>query len=142
VRASWAVAALTGAAVVAVAAGAAYAKPGPKPPRDNPPPAYTFQISGSVDGLYPGATRTMALTLSNTPNAGRLVVTSVKVESVSVDKGGCHSDVVSSDGWSGKKSIPKNGTATISVDVSMDTDAPTDCQGATFTLEYTGTGER
>ena len=141
-RASWAAAGLTGAAVLALAAGAAYAKPAPKPPPIDPPPAFTFQISGSVDGLYPGVTRMMVLTLSNRPNAGKLVVTTVDVTSVSVDKEGCSPALVVSDGWSGRKSIPKNGTATIAVPVRMRAEAPDACQGATFTLEYTGTGER
>ena len=70
----------------------------------------------------------------------KVVVKSIDVQSVDVDRTGCPISAVSSPGWEGRKRLLKRRTVTIDVPISMNSDAPDACQGATFALHYEGEG--
>ena len=114
---------------VTVAVQAHYA---PAPPR-------VFTISGDVTGLYPGGHRPLKLLVKNDASSA-IYVTDIWVESVKVNKKGCPSWSVWSPGYDGYLRVAKRGTATVSVPVYMRRSTPSACQGATYTIRYTGRG--
>ncbi|HZQ77990.1 MAG TPA: hypothetical protein VFE55_11710 [Acidimicrobiia bacterium] len=102
----------------------------------NDPAAQSFVVSGDVDGLAPGVTRTLSLTLSN-PNDGAISVRSLTV-TVGDGRGGCTAGNVEVGPWAGPVLVPGRGRAAVSLPVTMLDSAPGVCQGATFPLTYGG----
>lgn len=100
------------------------------------PAAQPFLVSGDVDGLAPGVTRTLSLQLSN-PNSGEISVQSLTV-TVGDGHGGCAGSNVHVGPWSGPVFVPGRGTAQVSLPLTMLDSAPGACQGATFPLTYGG----
>ena len=111
--------------------------------------AGVFFISGSVDGLVPGAQRTLALTVTN-PNAfpirvltvdtGVAVPASASCPAGSVEVG----DYELADGGT-ELTAPANGTVRVDVSVSMVdslTENQTGCRGVPFALTFEGTAEQ
>lgn len=100
-----------------------------------------FTISGSVPSLYPGATKQLVLTVSN-PNNFAIKVTSLKVTTAGASTPGCTASSVVTDSLATPLVVDKDGTATTNVAIRMASDTPNACQGATFTLVYSGIGEK
>jgi hypothetical protein len=109
-----------------------------RPPHHQPE---FFSISGDVDGLYPGVDTTLQLTITRIRKV-KVVVRSIDVQSVGVDRAGCPVSAVSSPGWEGRERLLNRRTVTIDVPISMSYSAPDACQGATFALHYEGEGTK
>jgi hypothetical protein len=104
-------------------------------------PVKEFLLGGDVSGLYPGAELPMAVTVTN-PLPQVIVVTSVRAATVGSDRGGCDPSLVTSPGWTGSVRVASGGQANVFVAIRMSGSAPGACQGATFTLQLTGTAVR
>jgi len=99
----------------------------------------SFSISGSVTGLYPGATKNLPVLISNQNNQD-IKVTSLHISVTGSDRSGCGSSNLSTTDYSGPAFVvPKLSSQTINLPVSMTHGASDSCQGATFTLQYSGT---
>lgn len=96
-----------------------------------------FGISGGVNGLYPGASLPLVLTISN-PHEFKVVVTSVTTL-VGTPNAGCSSTNLTVTPFSGSLPVPADGTAQLTVMATLSHAAPDACQGAVFPLEYKGT---
>jgi len=98
----------------------------------------SFSISGSVTGLYPGATKDLPVLISNQNNQD-IKVTNIHITVTGSDKSGCGSSNLSAADYSGPAFVvQKNSSQTINLPVSMTHNASNSCQGATFTLQYSG----
>lgn len=101
-----------------------------------------FAISGnSYDGLYPGNTLELKLTVSNP------ISQSIRVTSLSVSAAGtatCSASNLQTTNFDGSPEfiVPARGSATITLPITMVRSAPDGCQGVTFTLTYTGKAEK
>lgn len=96
----------------------------------------TFTISGSVSGLFPGARSQLPLTLANT---SRRDIEVTAVRATVADAGpGCSSTTLSITPFRGSVIVKAGGTASVSLAVTMSSDAPDACQGATYPLTYQG----
>ncbi len=96
-----------------------------------------FGISGSVTGLYPGASMPLVLTVSNHQEF-TIVVTSITT-SVGSPSPACVSANLSVTPFAGNVSVPPEGTSNVTVTVTLSHSSPDACQGAVFPLQYTGT---
>lgn len=94
-----------------------------------------FTVSGSIDGLHPGAVSTLVLTLGNRNNFD-IRVLSVDVAVAAVPA--CPVGTVSIEPFRGEALVTKNGRATVSVRASMAADAASECKDRTFPLAYSG----
>jgi hypothetical protein len=110
----------------------------------NASPGHAFTISGAVDGLFPGATSKLFVTVTN-PNNQAMTVTdlSATLQSVS-DAPGC--DASTADLTIGKYTgedfdVAKNSSASSSgyIPLSLPHTVANACQGATYNLQYSGT---
>ena len=97
----------------------------------------TFGISGDVDGLYPGVTRKLQLTITN-PNAFAIKVTKLKV-TVTRASAQCGARTIETKAQKPGFRVPANGEVTATVRVTMPKDAPNACQGVTYPLKFSGT---
>lgn len=95
-----------------------------------------FTISGSVTGLFPGASMPLVLTVSNHREFA-IVVTSITT-SVGSPSPSCASANLSVSQFVGNLSVPAEGTSKVTVTVTLSLAAPDACQGAVFPLQYTG----
>lgn len=95
-----------------------------------------FAISGTVDGLYPGASQPLVLTFTN-PNDTAIRVTdlSVTVAAASPD---CPGSLLSFSTLA-PLGVPAKGTASGQVDTRMSESASELCQGVRWQLTYSGT---
>ena len=100
----------------------------------------TLSAGSATGALRPGGSVTLATTASN-PNAAPVRISSLVLDttrgiSIAGASGACPTSAFaftpSSAGWT----VPANGSTTISLPgaLSMATDAPTGCQGATVTV--------
>lgn len=96
-----------------------------------------FGISGSVTGLYPGASMPLVLTVSNHQEF-TIVVTSITT-SVGSPNPACASANLTVTQFIGDLSVPAKGTSNVAVTVTLTHAAPDACQGAVFPLQYIGT---
>ena len=96
----------------------------------------TFGISGDIDGLYPGTTRTTELRITN-PNAVPIRVTSLAVK-VSRASAQCGPRTIQTKAQKKDFRVPANGQATAVLRVTLRIGVPNACQGATYPLTYTG----
>jgi hypothetical protein len=99
-----------------------------------------FSITGNVDDLYPGARALLNVEVSN-PNSSPLTVRSIDVAVEDSDVIGCGSEWIT-PGRDVRISalVPAKSTAHLSYPVRMLKSAPAACQGATWTLAFTGGG--
>ena len=130
------------ATVVASDAGLAYASVGPGINEDPRPAAVAssngFTITGSVTGLFPGATVPLVLAVQN-PNTYAITVTSM-VTAVSATRAGCPSGNLTVTPFSGFLWVAPKHTSRTLVNATMAHAAPDQCQGAVFLLRYSGRG--
>jgi hypothetical protein len=99
-----------------------------------------FAITGNVAGLFPGASRSLVLSVFN-PEPFTIVVTSVTttVGSPSLQ---CPGTLMTVTPFSGKRSVPAHGAGQVTVTASLDHSAPNACQGVTFPFHYTGLAKK
>jgi hypothetical protein len=99
-----------------------------------------FEIAGEIDDLYPGARVPLNVRVTN-PNDHELRVRSIEVEVQNSDIAGCGRGWVR-PGRNVRVSalVPPKSSAFLSYPVWMLDDAPPACQGATWTLNFRGTG--
>lgn len=96
----------------------------------------SFGIGGSVNGLYPGLTKPLKLTVSN-PQHFAIVVTSVTV-AVGNASQACGAANLSVTHFSGRRRVGAKGSARVTLEVTLAHSAPDACQGAVFPLRYSG----
>jgi hypothetical protein len=96
-----------------------------------------FAITGQVDGLYPGADMTLHALVSN-PYPFPIRVTSV---GATVRDAGpaCPASLIEIHDSHAEVEIPRDASGTVPLAIRMDPIAPDACQGATWTLTFTGT---
>lgn len=123
-------------------------KPSPGPTRQ-PGPAKVFTISGSIDGLYPGAKVNLVLSVSNALNQDMTVESlSAKLSSITNPDGspdpGCSPNISVGDWTDGSPFLLPKSTPSMPapgyIPVTLASDAPPACEGATFNLTFSGTG--
>jgi hypothetical protein len=103
-------------------------------------PLIPFSISGSIGGLYPGDTSPMQLTVNDRE---RYAITVTSVSTVVRDGGRrCSSSYLHVSAWSGRLAVAAQGTAHLSVLVTLTHSAPDACQGAVFPFGYSGIARR
>jgi hypothetical protein len=107
--------------------------PAPKPPANG---HRDFVVSGSVENLRPGGSRPMVLTVRN-PNSVAISVRSVTVAAGAAGPS-CPASALTLPRWTGRLTVPKRGTATLSVDVALEATAPDACQDARWPLTFGG----
>jgi hypothetical protein len=99
-----------------------------------------FAIEGEIDGLYPGARVPLNIRVTN-PHDNPLRVQSVGVEVQDSDTNGCGREWVRPGrNVTISTLVPPRSTSSLSYPVSMVDSAPAVCQGATWALNFTGTG--
>ncbi|HXJ63845.1 MAG TPA: hypothetical protein VNN79_08835 [Actinomycetota bacterium] len=103
---------------------------------------HVFFISGDATGLYPGGTVSLPLTVTN-PNVAAILVNTLTVAVTGTDRPACPptgSNPVSG-GYTGPPFVVagNDGTATVTVPLTMPHAAGDECRGTTFTLTFGGT---
>lgn len=102
------------------------------PTQQNP-----FEISGVVEGLYPGANATLEARVTNPqPFTIRVVATTTTVDDASP---GCPASMLQIGGIREPVDVPSGATGTVPLAVHMDVRAPEACQNATFPLGFVAT---
>jgi hypothetical protein len=113
----------------------------------SPNERYTFTITGTpIDGLYPGAVRTIRLTFTN-PYGYDLNVTAMRVELVAASKPGCQPIATNLEigPYSGRLPVvvpAEDSKATGNVPLRMPNTVANDCQQAVFTIKLSGDAVR
>jgi hypothetical protein len=98
----------------------------------------SFSIEGVVTDLYPGAQKSLTLTVANSENQD-LKVTSINVTVGNSNKAGCLASNVVATSFSGAFVVAKHTSVTRQLPVRMIASPAASCQGATFPLQYDGT---
>lgn len=104
----------------------------------SPRPAFT--IDGDVDGLYPGASSQLQLSVTNNEPFA-IVVVSI-MTSVSDATSTCPASNLAVGSFIGHLSLRAGEQAVTTVAAVLRHGAPDACQGATFPLQYTGSARR
>ena len=133
-----AVAAIAAAGITGIAAAAKGGGQNPKPPKE--PNAKPLVISGFVEDLYPGVASTLQVRVTNANNVA-IAVASVVVQASDAGPQ-CPASVLTFTPPSPGQVIGATATAIVTVSVTMASDAPDQCQGATFPLRFTVTGTK
>lgn len=113
-------------------------RPATAPPVDTLSPS-TFQISGSVEGLYPGASQPLNLTLANS-NPSPIRVTSVSITVHNASQA-CLGSNLEFSGFT-ETVVPPRSTAITTVLAHLKSSSAGNCQGMTWSLSYQGTAEQ
>jgi hypothetical protein len=98
-----------------------------------------FTVKGNVGGLYPGQWRKATITVRNTYSR-RIVVHRIFASSARTNRAHCKASTVTSPGWRGSRSVGKGRSVKVTLRFQMQPSAPAACQGATYTLRYSGRG--
>jgi hypothetical protein len=96
----------------------------------------SFRIGGTVDGLYPGDSTELVLTVTN-PQHFAIVVTTIST-TVESPSAGCGAPNLTVAGFTGHLLVGAHGSAQLTVPVALSYAAPDACQGALFPLQYSG----
>ncbi|HVW34110.1 MAG TPA: hypothetical protein VHL53_16355 [Acidimicrobiia bacterium] len=96
----------------------------------------SFVVSGAVEGLAPGVTRSLFVTLSN-PNNSDISVQALTVAAGDGSKG-CPGSNVRVGTLTAPVFVPGRGSAQVTLPITMLGTAPGACQGADFPLTYGG----
>jgi hypothetical protein len=100
----------------------------------------SFSITGDVGDLYPGARAPLNVQVTN-PNNSPLTVRSIAVGVEDSDIAGCGQEWIRpGDDVRISALVPAKSTAHLSFPVRMLGNAPVVCQGASWTLNFTGAG--
>lgn len=95
-------------------------------------------LSGSVEGLVPGAARDLTVTIAN-PNPKPLVVGEVRTAVASPDKA-CPATTLTAAPLAAPVAVPAQSTASGRIPVTLAADAPSACQGVRFALRFSVVG--
>lgn len=95
-------------------------------------------LSGSVEGLVPGAARDLTVTIAN-PNPKPLVVGEVTTAVASPDKA-CPATTLTAAPLAAPVAVPAQSTASGRIPVTLAADAPSACQGVRFALRFSVVG--
>ena len=127
--------------VVGVLAAAALGAPGGRPPaRERPAPSPPlFSMTGNVDGLLPGLSTTLPVTVRNEQSYD-IRVTGVRATAADASAA-CAATAISIGSFAGAIVVPARGTVTVSLPVAMDPSAPQACEAVTFPVDYVGDAE-
>ena len=113
------------------------------PPYPRSPPAAVdmaapprFQISGGVDGLFPGIRTRLRLSIRN-PNPVAIVVRRIHT-TVRRAGGTCPPGTIRIQRFKGSRRIPALGVKRVTVTVRMLSNAPDTCAGQRYRLSYRG----
>jgi hypothetical protein len=96
-----------------------------------------FEISGEVNGLYPGANATLEARVTN-PQPFTIRVTSVATAVENADPS-CPGSMLEIGDVRAPVDVPSGATGSVPLAVHMDGSAPDACEGAIFTLEFVAT---
>jgi hypothetical protein len=96
----------------------------------------SFSISGSVEGLFPGETAPLVLTVTN-PQTFSLTVTSIAT-TVKTSNSSCPSTYVKVTVFDGHLHVASGTSAQTTVLVTMKHGAPDACEGTHFPFRYAG----
>lgn len=101
-----------------------------------------FTIAGNTEGLFPGGTVQLPLTIDN-PNPQGIRVTSITVTVTDSSSTSCGTSFLQTSNYTGPGFIVgANGSNTISLPLTMSRSATDACQSVTFTLSYGGKAEQ
>ncbi|MGH9042583.1 MAG: hypothetical protein ACRDZ3_20405 [Acidimicrobiia bacterium] len=100
----------------------------------------TFRVDGNLQGLYPGGTLPLVITLTN-HNEFAISVTSVAVSVDGVNPD-CPGTLVVPGPFPGPVPVPGDDHSIVKVPLHMAGDTPADCEGAKFSLAYDATAIR
>lgn len=104
------------------------------------PPAFT--IEGDVKGLYPGLRKPLRLRIRN-PNQFAIELRRVRVSVQDSDHPGCAARWIQHEKrLSVRRNIPAKGRLELDYPVRLRPAGPTDCQGASWPLDFSGTAVR
>lgn len=95
-------------------------------------------LSGSVEGLHPGAARDLTVTIAN-PNAKPLVVSDVTT-SVDSPAEACPATALTAAPLAAPVTVPAQSSASGRIPVTLSADAPAGCQGVRFALRFAAVG--
>ncbi len=98
--------------------------------------AETFPITGAVDGLAPGVTRSLLLTVDN-PFDFEITVTELSATAESADAG-CGAANLTVEPFEGSLPVAANASAHQPLAVTMAPDAPPACEDAIWPLAFSG----
>lgn len=87
-------------------------------------------------GLYPGATVSFQVTITN-PNDYPVAVSSISAGASALTQDGCAAGTVTSPAVSDPGTIEARGTGTYTLQATMNADAANNCKSQTFTLPLT-----
>ena len=123
--------------LIAVVAGVSAAQPGRGGDRTVP---LQFHLAGSVNGLYPGGTRTLSVRIAN-PYPFAILVTDLKAH---VDPAGpdCPADALTVTPVPSNVVVARDSESTYPFSASLDPSAPDGCQGAMWPITYIASAER
>jgi hypothetical protein len=96
-----------------------------------------FEISGEVNGLYPGANTTLEAHVTN-PQPFTIRVTSVAT-AVEDANPSCPGSMLEIGDVRAPVDVPSGATGSVPLTVQMDGNAPDACEGTIFTLEFVAT---
>jgi len=131
---------LAAVAVAAVAAAGTTAWGAPRATGPGSGPAGPLvTLSGQVEGLHPGATLSLPITVTNTQAYDvRLTAVRVAVGDAAV---GCAAANLSVSSWQGPTLVAARAATVIRVPIVMPDAVPDQCAGQQFPLTYTGDAE-
>jgi hypothetical protein len=128
------------AGALLLGAMAATAKGPPPGGGGGPSSTDVFELSGSVEGLYPGADLELPVKVENPARfAVRLLTLDVSVADSAPT---CLASEIVVGAYAGGVEVPALGEVVVELPIMMRPSAPDACQGATFSLTYIGTAER
>lgn len=125
---------------VMIVGGAGAASVSPTPATASAGQTGRFGISGSVTGLYPGASLPLVLAVSN-PHQFTILVNSITT-SVGSPSAGCLSTNLKVTAFVGSLSVAPKGTSNVTLVATLSHSAPDACQGVVFPLQYSGTATK
>jgi hypothetical protein len=108
--------------------------------KDNGADKKAILASGTVPGLYPGATLELPVLLENRNNFDVVVVE--LAASVAHASSSCRAGNVEIDDFTGRRLVPENGTAVQTMVVRMHHDAPDACKSVEWQVTYSGRAEK
>jgi len=99
-----------------------------------------FGITGSIGGLYPGASLSLKLTATN-HESFRITVTSIST-TVHDASASCPAHYLTVGDYTGSLVVPVSGAGSVHVPVHLSHAAGNACQGVTFPLTYVGRAKK
>jgi hypothetical protein len=100
----------------------------------------SFRVSGSVSGLYPGAKRSLVVTVKN-PFRRRLRLVSLRATARPARRG-CSGWNVEVRPFAGRRTIRPRGSARVRLLARMPASVAEECKGARFPLVFRGRAVR